>query len=192
MGAQATSSDGKAKGGFFAEFLHSEVSGSLVLMACTVLALAWANSPWSESYFDLAYTYVGFSFGEATFKLSFQHWINDGLMALFFFVVGLEVKRELVVGELGVGGVSTSRQSGTAVEEPVCHGFADPATRQAGTPMRCGGRETAVVRECDAPAATREPEAPAEIQAAVSNVLRWEQPAGLTRGTRRRRLRSSR
>ena len=100
MGAQATSSDEKGKGGFFAEFLHSEVSGSLVLMACTVLALAWANSPWSESYFDLAYTYVGFSFGEATFKLSFQHWINDGLMALFFFVVGLEVKRELVVGEL--------------------------------------------------------------------------------------------
>ncbi len=86
--------------GYFEWFVQSEVSGSILLLACTVLALFWANSPWADSYFDLLHTYIGVSWGDATFKLSLQHWINDGLMVIFFFVVGLEVKRELVVGEL--------------------------------------------------------------------------------------------
>ena len=84
----------------FEEFFHSEVSGSVALMVSAVAALIWANSPWSESYFDLARTYIGISWGGETFKLSLQHWINDGLMVVFFFVIGLEVKRELVLGEL--------------------------------------------------------------------------------------------
>ena len=84
----------------FQRFVHSEVSGSVVLLAATILALVWANSPWAASYFELQHTYIGVSWGEATFKLSLQHWINDGLMVLFFFVVGLEIKRELVVGQL--------------------------------------------------------------------------------------------
>jgi len=86
--------------GYFEWFVHSEVTGSILLLACTVLALVWANSPWADSYFDLLHTYVGLSWGDASFKLSLHHWINDGLMVIFFFVVGLEVKRELVVGEL--------------------------------------------------------------------------------------------
>ena len=65
-----------------------------------MLALAWANSPWAASYFELQHTYIGVSWGDASFKLSLQHWINDGLMVVFFFVVGLEIKRELVVGQL--------------------------------------------------------------------------------------------
>lgn len=82
------------------EFFHSEASGSIVLMLSTLVALIWANSSYGESYFELCSTYVGVSFGDSVFKLSFQHWINDGLMVVFFFVIGLEVKRELVIGEL--------------------------------------------------------------------------------------------
>jgi len=93
-------------GGMFQRFVHSEVSGSVVLLACTLIALAWANSPWAESYFDLAHTKIGISWGDAVFHLSLQHWVNDGLMVLFFFVVGLEIKRELVVGHL-----STARKA---------------------------------------------------------------------------------
>jgi NhaA family Na+:H+ antiporter len=86
--------------GAFERFVHSEVSGSVVLIACTLLALAWANSPAAPSYFALAHTKLGVSWGDAKFALSLQHWVNDALMAVFFFVVGLEIKRELVVGRL--------------------------------------------------------------------------------------------
>jgi NhaA family Na+:H+ antiporter len=86
--------------GYFEWFVHSEVAGSILLLSCTVVALVWANSPWADSYFEVLHTYVGLSWGEAAFKLSLHHWINDGLMVVFFFVVGLEIKRELVVGEL--------------------------------------------------------------------------------------------
>ncbi len=85
---------------FFNRFFRSEVSGSVLLLICTVVALAWANSPWAESYHHLAHTKVGVSFGDHTFKLSLQHWVNDLLMVLFFFVVGLEIKREILVGHL--------------------------------------------------------------------------------------------
>jgi NhaA family Na+:H+ antiporter len=84
----------------FNRFFRSEVSGSVVLMACTIVALVWANSPWSQTYFDLAHTKVGFSWGGTSLYLSLQHWINDALMAIFFFVVGLEVKREILIGQL--------------------------------------------------------------------------------------------
>jgi NhaA family Na+:H+ antiporter len=86
--------------GYFEWFVHSEVTGSILLLACTVTALIIANSPWAGAYDDLLHTYIGVGWGENVFKLSLHHWINDGLMVLFFFVVGLEVKRELVVGEL--------------------------------------------------------------------------------------------
>jgi NhaA family Na+:H+ antiporter len=91
---------GKTNHGFFQRFLHSEVAGSVVLLACTVVAVVWANSPAADSYQDLVHTYIGVSWGEHAFKLSLQHWVNDFLMVVFFFVVGLEIKRELVLGEL--------------------------------------------------------------------------------------------
>ena len=84
----------------FQSFLHSQVAGSVVLVVATAIALIWANSPWGQYYFELSHTYLGITFGEWKFELSLSHWIKDGLMAIFFFVVGLEIKREIVVGEL--------------------------------------------------------------------------------------------
>ena len=90
----------------FQRFARTESSGGVVLLICAAVALAWANSPWSDSYFHLWETHIGVRIGERTLDLSLHHWINDGLMAVFFFVVGLEIKRELLVGEL-----STPRQA---------------------------------------------------------------------------------
>lgn len=84
----------------FDRFVHSEVSSSGMLLACTAAALVLANSPWADSYRALASTRLGPWWGDRTFTLSVQAWINDLLMAVFFFVVGLEIKRELVVGQL--------------------------------------------------------------------------------------------
>jgi NhaA family Na+:H+ antiporter len=86
--------------GMFERFVHSEASGSVVLLLSTLTALVWANSPAAESYFALAETKISVAWGGSTFALSLQHWVNDALMAVFFFVVGLEIKRELVVGQL--------------------------------------------------------------------------------------------
>ena len=84
----------------FQRFARAEASGGLMLLACTALALAWANSPWAGSYFDL--WEVPLTIGAPGFGLTetLHHWINDGLMAVFFFMVGLEIKREMLVGEL--------------------------------------------------------------------------------------------
>mgnify|MGYP001829244418 CR=1 FL=1 len=89
-----------SKNNMFERFLHSQVIGAIILIATTAIALIWANSTWSQYYYDLSHTYLGVRFGEAEFKLTLSHWIKDGLMAIFFFVVGLEIKREIVVGEL--------------------------------------------------------------------------------------------
>jgi Na+:H+ antiporter, NhaA family len=82
------------------EFLQDEVAGGLLLLVAAVVAVVWANSPWSDAYFDLWSTHVEVGIGSASIDLSLQHWVNDLLMAVFFFVVGLEIKRELVTGEL--------------------------------------------------------------------------------------------
>jgi NhaA family Na+:H+ antiporter len=83
------------------EFLHKEASGGILLIICTVIALVWANSPWSDSYHHLWHTYINIDLGNIlNLNYSLHHWINDGLMAVFFFTVGLEIKRELLVGEL--------------------------------------------------------------------------------------------
>ncbi|MGX9178737.1 Na+/H+ antiporter NhaA [Mesorhizobium sp. BHbdii] len=76
----------------FREFLDSEAAGGIVLMAAAALALIVANSPLAEAYFDALHAYLG--------PLSVSHWINDGLMAVFFLLVGLEIKREMLDGQL--------------------------------------------------------------------------------------------
>ena len=82
------------------EFLATEIGSGLLLVGATVFALLWANSPWGDSYERLWTTEVGVWFGSAELAMDVRHWVNDGLMALFFLVVGLEVSRELTVGEL--------------------------------------------------------------------------------------------
>jgi Na+:H+ antiporter, NhaA family len=82
------------------EFLDTEVAGGLVLLSATAVALLWANSAWSSAYEALWGTGLAVEVGRWTLALDLRHWVNDGLMALFFFVVGLEIKRELVAGEL--------------------------------------------------------------------------------------------
>ena len=84
----------------FQEFLHQEASSGLILLACTLIALIWANSPWGHSYVELWERKIAIGVAPAKLSLSLAHWINDGLMAIFFFVVGLEIKREVLVGEL--------------------------------------------------------------------------------------------
>ncbi|MBW3551858.1 MAG: Na+/H+ antiporter NhaA [Gemmatimonadetes bacterium] len=84
----------------FGEFFRAESASGIVLLICAALALLWANSPWGESYFHLWETHVVVGGGPIQLDYSLHHWINDGLMAVFFFMVGLEIKREVLVGEL--------------------------------------------------------------------------------------------
>ncbi len=83
-------------------FMAMETSGGIVLIICTIVAMTWANSPWSESYFHLIHLPISLKIGGYELSKSLLHWINDGLMAVFFFMVGMEIKYELVSGELSV------------------------------------------------------------------------------------------
>ena len=82
------------------EFVATENASAAILLAATVAAIVWANSPWSGSYERFWDTEVALSFGSNELALDLRHWVNDGLMAFFFFVVGLEIRRELDMGEL--------------------------------------------------------------------------------------------
>ncbi len=84
----------------FQDFAHKQSSGGIILIAATVIALIWANSPWGESYVALWHTKLTVGAGDYFISKDLTHWINDGLMAVFFLVVGLEIKREVLVGEL--------------------------------------------------------------------------------------------
>ena len=95
----AAHSDARADGRL-AHVLHSELAGGIVLLACTAAALAIANSPLGSAYQALWQTEIGADVAGLHLRLSLEHWINDGLMVVFFFLVGLEVKRELAIGEL--------------------------------------------------------------------------------------------
>lgn len=81
-------------------FMHVQAASGVVLLICTLVALALANSAASDAFLDFWKTSVGFSIGDYEFRHSLKHLVNDGLMAIFFFVIGLEVKREMVHGEL--------------------------------------------------------------------------------------------
>lgn len=82
------------------QFLETEVAGGAFLLVATLAALILANSPLKDSYFDLLHTVITIEVGSFRISEDILHWINDGLMVIFFFVVGLEIKRELVRGEL--------------------------------------------------------------------------------------------
>ena len=82
------------------EFIHSQTATSLALLSMTLVALALANSPWAQAYHHLFEQTLRIGLGPWQVSMSLHHWINDGLMAFFFFLIGLEIKRELLVGEL--------------------------------------------------------------------------------------------
>ncbi|HRE50592.1 MAG TPA: Na+/H+ antiporter NhaA [Flavitalea sp.] len=83
------------------KFIQNEKAGGLVLGISVIIALLLANSPWSDDYHHFLEHRFGFQFDGRTYlEYNLHHWINDGLMAVFFFVVGLELKREIVAGEL--------------------------------------------------------------------------------------------
>ena len=84
----------------FVRFLHIESAGGAILLLFTVFALVLSNSPWADSFEHAWETQVGFHFGSVELARSLREWINDGLMTLFFFLVALELKRELILGEL--------------------------------------------------------------------------------------------
>jgi NhaA family Na+:H+ antiporter len=81
-------------------FLRTEAGGGFLLLAAAFIALVWANSPWDQSYFDLWHTAVSIDIPFFESSRDLQHWVNDGLMVGFFLVVGLEIKRETLYGEL--------------------------------------------------------------------------------------------
>ncbi len=83
-----------------ATFVRTEASGGIALVVAAAAALVWVNSPWQDSYESLWHSRVTIGFGVFSFDEDLRHFVNDGLMALFFFVVGLEIKREIVHGEL--------------------------------------------------------------------------------------------
>lgn len=78
----------------------ADVTATALLLLCVAAALGWANSPWPGSYDHFWHLHLGLSLGDHALDLSLQHWVNDGLMTVFFFVVGLEVRRDVALGEL--------------------------------------------------------------------------------------------
>ncbi len=93
---------------------HAATAGGLALLACAAIAMVWANSPWAHSYHALWATELTMGIGPLSARISLHHAINDGLMAVFFFLVGLEIKREILVGEL-----SSARQAALPVAAAV-------------------------------------------------------------------------
>jgi Na+:H+ antiporter, NhaA family len=84
----------------FQRFAGREAAGGILLLACSVAALVWANSPWAAIYSRIWHTPLSVGFGAFTLSHDLHFWVDDGLMAIFFFLVGLEIKRELLAGEL--------------------------------------------------------------------------------------------
>jgi Na+/H+ antiporter NhaA len=82
------------------DFLSTETGGAIALLAATVIALLWANSPWPDSYESAWTTTLSIRLGHSGISLDLRHWVNEGLMTFFFLVVGLEAKRELDMGQL--------------------------------------------------------------------------------------------
>jgi len=120
----------------FQEFAKQEAASGIVLLVCTAIALLWANSPWSEAYTSIWQMMLTIGAGSFVLSKPLLLWINDGLMAIFFFVVGLEIKREVLAGEL-----SSLKQAALPIAAAL-GGIVVPATLyallNAGTPGGSG------------------------------------------------------
>ncbi|WP_246056992.1 Na+/H+ antiporter NhaA [Nocardioides eburneiflavus] len=82
------------------DFIRTESGSAGMLVVAALVALVWANSPWSQSYVDLWHTELSVRLGDGGLSMDLHHWVNDGLMVVFFFVIGLEVRKEFAIGEL--------------------------------------------------------------------------------------------
>lgn len=117
--------------------LQSSALGGILLILFTIIALIWANSGWQESYHHLWHLKFGIELGDFSFKMDLHHWINDGLMAIFFYMVGLEIKREVISGEL------SSRKKATLPALGALGGMLLPALIYAGINAGIGVPESA-------------------------------------------------
>ena len=120
------------------DFLQREASSGILLLTSTFLSLIWANSAWGESYNALWSNKLTIGYG--TFELSkdLLHWINDGLMAIFFFVVGLEIKREILIGELASfrkAILPVAAAAGGMAVPALIYALFNPGSRGWGIPM---------------------------------------------------------
>lgn len=84
----------------FTEFFESEKASGILLLSVTIFSLLLANSPWGKAFLEVWHLKIGFDRGQLHFRYDLEHWINDGLMAIFFLLIGLEIERELYIGEL--------------------------------------------------------------------------------------------
>src|SRR3954466_4338204 len=118
------------------DFLSTESAGAVVLLAATLAALLWANSPWPDSYESAWTTTLSVSLGGSQISMDLRQWVNEGLMTFFFLVVGLEARRELDMGQLRdrrrVALPLASAIGGMAVPVGICLAF------NAGTPAAHG------------------------------------------------------
>jgi hypothetical protein len=122
------------------KFVHTEVSGGMVLFAAALAALVWANSRWAGSYDALWNTQASVQVGRFLLAHSLRDWVNDALMVIFFFVVGLEVKREFLRGELGHLRRAGSRHSSRNCDVYLCCGSPANGPPCRGCPLvtNCG------------------------------------------------------
>ncbi len=84
----------------FQNYISKESLSGIILFCATVFAVLVANSSWGDAYYNLWHMPLGIALGDSTITMDLTHWIDDGLMSIFFLMVGLEIKRELVCGEL--------------------------------------------------------------------------------------------
>src|SRR5687768_11028546 len=84
----------------FLDFVDSEKVAGLILVICTIVSLLIANSNFGDGYLEFIHKKIDLSFSGVSLNYSLEHWVNDGLMAIFFLLVGLEVEREIYIGEL--------------------------------------------------------------------------------------------
>ena len=124
-------------------YLRTGAGGAVLLLVATVLALVWANSPWSGTYERVWETPLALSLGDAVLQESLRHWVNDLLMALFFLLVGLEISRELSVGEyrdrravVAPALAAATPAAATATQLVAVAATAPASTSRAATPSR--------------------------------------------------------
>lgn len=125
----------------FLDFFRTEAAGGVVLLACAAIALIWANSPWAETYDRLWATTFSIRLGDLELAKSVRSWVKDALMVGFFFLVGLEIKRELLLGELASlrrAALPVAAAAGGAVAPAVIYALLNAGTPGApgwGVPM---------------------------------------------------------